>query len=56
MAATQQYATHSSTSHTRAPTRQKQANLSVSKKDESAVFGVWEKEHKDQKANDYNEL
>ena len=54
--ATQQNATHSRTTHTRAPARQKQANLSMSKKDESAVFGVWEKEHKDQKANDYNGL
>ena len=41
--ATQQNATHSRTTHTRAPARQKQANLYVNKKDESTVFGVWEK-------------
>ena len=40
----EQHALLTCTSHTRAPARQKQANLCVSKKDESAVFGVWEKE------------
>jgi len=41
--ATQQHGAVARTAHTRAPARQKQANLGVSKKDESAVFGVWEK-------------
>ena len=54
--APQQHGAVARTTHTRAPARQKQANLCVSKKDESAVFGVWEKEHKDQKANDCNLL
>ena len=35
------------TTHTRAPARQKQANLCLHIKDESEVFVVWEEEHKE---------